>query len=54
MVELIVMDNDFTPQGVIDVYSSLIWERRFYENGYFELHAPATENNIKLLKQNYI
>jgi hypothetical protein len=51
MVELIALDGDLRAQGVIDVYSSLIWERRFYESGYMELHAPATDNNIKLLKQ---
>ncbi|MGN0657525.1 MAG: siphovirus ReqiPepy6 Gp37-like family protein [Ruminiclostridium sp.] len=51
MVELIAMNGDLQAQGVVDVYSSLIWERRFYESGYMELHAPATDNNIKLLKQ---
>lgn len=54
MVELIALDGDLRAQGVIDVYSSLIWERRFYESGYMELHASATDNNINLLKQNNI
>ena len=54
MVELIALDPQLKPQGIVDVYSSMIWERRFYESGYFELHAPATDNNIGLLKQNNI
>ena len=39
-----------TLQGVCSVYNSLIWHRKFYESGYFELEAPATPLNIELLK----
>lgn len=55
MIDLIVADHSFKIIGVIDVYESLMWERRFYEAGYFKLQANATENNLALLKEgNYL
>jgi hypothetical protein len=51
MIDLIVYDNDFTAQGIVDIQSSVMWERRFYEAGYFEIHTPASENSNALLKQ---
>lgn len=55
MIDLIVYDQEFNAQGIVDVQSSVMWERRFYEAGYFEIHTPATENNNALLQQgNYI
>lgn len=49
-----VFDSSFEGTGIVDVYDELVWERRFYEAGYFELHAPATKNNIELLKTNQV
>lgn len=55
MIDLVVADPSFRIIGVIDVYESLMWERRFYEAGYFKLQANATENNLALLKDgNYL
>lgn len=51
MIDLIVYDNDFEPRGIVDIQSSVLWERRFYEAGYFEIHTPASENNNALLHQ---
>jgi hypothetical protein len=41
-------------QGVIDSYSSLRWRRKFFEPGEFELHVPATDENLSLLAENNI
>lgn len=49
MADIIVYDKDLTAIGVFDVQLSLIWERRFYEAGYFELHLPQTEYYNKLI-----
>lgn len=35
--------------GVIDEFSSLIWHRKYFEPGKFEISAPATQNNIDML-----
>ncbi len=49
MADIIVYDKTFTAVGMFDVQLSLIWERRFYEAGYFELHIPQTEYYNKLI-----
>ena len=55
MVELIVYDKNIDPLGIIDTENSLLWERRFYEAGYFEIHLPPTaDNNALALTKNYI
>lgn len=35
--------------GQIENQKSLIWTRKFYEPGTFELHAPITDENLELL-----
>ena len=35
-------DDDFKRQEIMDVFSSLIWVKRYYTCGDFELYAPAT------------
>lgn len=35
--------------GVIENQTSLIWTRKYYEPGNFELHAPITKRNLLLL-----
>lgn len=49
-----VFDLGINSLGIVDVYDEIVWERRYYESGYFELHAPATDNNLKLLAENRI
>ena len=36
-------------QGVVENHTSLIWTRRYFEVGEFELHAPITPDNLNLL-----
>jgi len=40
--------------GQIENQTSLIWTRKFYEPGTFELHAPITDENLSLLKKGNI
>lgn len=36
--------------GTIENHTSLQWHRKYYECGTFELHAPITEENLRLLQ----
>lgn len=49
-MELYIYNEMLEQQGVIDSFSSLRWRRRFFEPGEFELHVPATEENLSLLR----
>jgi len=53
-MELYIYSPAIELRGVIDVYSSLRWRRRFFEPGEFELHAPASAENIAMLAENNI
>ncbi|SDN79235.1 siphovirus ReqiPepy6 Gp37-like family protein [Acetanaerobacterium elongatum] len=50
-MELTIYDSTFTPLGVIDEISSLIWTRRYWSCGEFKLLAPFTEQNSRLLNK---
>lgn len=47
-------DQNLNRLGVIDVFRSLIWTRKYYECGTFELHAPLNTRNLQLLAENNI
>ena len=49
MIELTFMDKDYQVQGFLDQFTSLVWTRRYYDIGEFELHAPLAD--FPLLKQ---
>ena len=53
-MEIRVYNNDLCFQGVIENQTSLIWTRKYFETGDFELHAPLTDENMKLLKNGNI
>ena len=53
-VDLYILSPDIELQGVIDGYSSLRWRRRFFEPGEFELHCPASAENLALLQEGNI
>ena len=38
-------------QGVMEDQRSLIWTRKYFEPGNFELHAPITDSNLRLTKR---
>lgn len=54
-LELTVLNPDFTKAGVVDGYVSLMWARRYYDIGAFDMKIEATTENINLLKRgNYL
>lgn len=48
-MEIRLYDREMNFKGAIDNVNSLIWTRRYYTAGEFELHAPLTDRNIRLL-----
>jgi len=48
MTELYVLDWNLTPLGIVDEFESLIWTRRYYSPGEFELHT--TPERFRLLR----
>jgi len=49
-MEIRIYNRDLDFQGVIENQTSLIWTRKYFEPGSFELYVPITENNLKLVK----
>lgn len=49
MIEARVYDSNLNFLGIIDNYTSLIWTRKYFEPGNFELHCPMTSNNLSLI-----
>lgn len=49
-----VYDANLQRKGVIDVYRSLIWTRKFFEAGTVELHAALNSRNLSLLQEGNI
>lgn len=47
-MNIYVLDSALERVGVIDYYKSIIWTRRYYEPGDFELCIEATPENIAL------
>ena len=54
-MEIYVLDsrNNYTPVGVIDSYTSLIWTKRYYNYGDFELYLPASDNLLDILRPDF-
>lgn len=40
-MNLIILDQNFDTLGVISVFNTLLWDRRYYAAGLFELYTPA-------------
>lgn len=53
-MEARIYDKDLNFKGVIENHTSLIWCRKYYEPGNFEIHAPITERNLFLLSKGNI
>lgn len=54
MIVLKIYDKELNFLGFIDDFVSLIWTRRYYEPGNFELHIPLSTNNISLVGLGHI
>lgn len=46
-----VLNQDMSREGLIEGFESLIWTKRYWECGDFELYLPASEETLSLLKQ---
>ena len=53
-MELYVFNPSIELVHIIDEFTSLIWTRRYYKPGEFELHVPLTSDNIKYLTRDNI
>lgn len=40
-MNLIILDENFDTLGVVSVFNTLIWDRRYHASGLFELYTPA-------------
>lgn len=49
-MEIRIYDRSLNYLGVVENQTSLLWRRRYHEPGEFELHAPITAENLRLLK----
>lgn len=52
-MEVYVLNKSFEMIGVIDVFKSLIWTKRYYTFGDFELYIPADSNVLQYIKPDY-
>lgn len=50
-MDLYIYDKDVKLIGICDTMISLIWIKRYSSAGAFEIYAPATSGNIKLLQK---
>lgn len=48
-----VLNRSFEPVAVIDCYKSLIWTKRYYTCGDFELYVPADESLLQYFQPDY-
>ncbi|MBS4041400.1 MAG: siphovirus ReqiPepy6 Gp37-like family protein, partial [Flavobacteriales bacterium] len=53
-MELLVYNHDLELIGIIDDAKSIIWHRRYYTAGDFEIILPVNEINIELIQKQYI
>ena len=53
-MEVLIYDSNLMRQGVIENHTSLLWTRKYHEPGTFEIHAPLTSDNVRLLSKNNI
>ena len=53
-MDLRLYDDEFNRVGVIENFYSLLWTRKYFEPGNFELYLPLTDVNITMLQPNYL
>lgn len=54
MKQLIIFNPKLEVIGIIDLFRMLIWTRKFYTNGTFQLLCDLTEDNLNMLKKDNI
>lgn len=50
MTDLEIFSPELEAVGLVDIYSSILWERRYAEAGFFEISAPMVGLNGTLLE----
>lgn len=53
-MELRIYNRNLELVGTIDSFRSLLWNRKYYESGDFELYLPLTLDNLELAKSEYL
>ena len=51
-MEIRIYSQDLRFQGVSENQTSIIWRRKYFEPGEFEIHTPITAENVKLYQLN--
>lgn len=54
MMDLYVYNEKIELQGILEGWTSVIWNRRYSEVGEFEIHCDFSEKLLELLKEDYI
>lgn len=50
-MELYIFDRTLNLIGIVDIFNSLQWNRRYFKMGDFELQCPLTSDNLNLLQK---
>lgn len=50
-MEIRIYNQEMDFRGVMENQTSLIWSRKYFEPGSFELYTPITDDNLKLTKR---
>lgn len=53
MMELLILNENFETDNVLDKFESLIWTDRYSAYGDFEVYTSANKNIIDIAKENY-
>lgn len=52
-MDLLILDKELEPVGIIDSYESFIWTERYNKYGDFELYSAVTSDILELMKPDY-
>ena len=53
-MDIYVLNKNLETVAIIDTYKSLIWTKRYYTYGDFELYVPADKELLNYLKEDYL
>lgn len=53
-MDLYICDKSINQLGIVDIYSSLRWRRKYYSPGEVEIHCPLTDENKVMMKRENI
>ena len=53
-MDINVLDRSFNQVAIIDTFKSLLWVKRYYKNGEFELYVPAEESLLQYLQKDFV